>query len=136
MIRPTGLRPGAFARAAICMLATLPGLANAQTYPSKPVQLIVPTEDRFVRPQLFDRLQHWAPKLWRREVRAGHWQLLAEPQQLALWLREFIQHLQGDGSSRALQQAQVKANAGPYSGKLVIVTGVGSGIGRANGVIT
>ena len=47
---------------------------------SVPVQLIVPTEDRFVRPQLFDRLQHWAPKLWRREVRAGHWQLLAEPQ--------------------------------------------------------
>ncbi|MFG0720961.1 SDR family oxidoreductase [Pseudomonas sp. GLN_6] len=96
-----------------------------------PVQLIVPTEDRFVRPQLFDRLQHWAPKLWRREVRAGHWQLLAEPQQLALWLREFIQHLQGDGSSRALQQAQVKANTGNYSGKLVIVTGAGSGIGRA-----
>lgn len=42
MIRPTGLRPGAFARAAICMLATLPGLANAQAYPSKPVQLVVP----------------------------------------------------------------------------------------------
>lgn len=42
MISPTGLRPGAFARAAICMFATLPGLASAQAYPSRPVQLIVP----------------------------------------------------------------------------------------------
>ncbi|AYC32205.1 alpha/beta fold hydrolase [Pseudomonas cavernae] len=58
-----------------------------------PVQLIVPTRDRYVRPQLFEQLQHWAPNLARREVRAGHWQLLAEPQQLALWLREYIDHL-------------------------------------------
>ncbi|WP_088158588.1 Bug family tripartite tricarboxylate transporter substrate binding protein [Achromobacter xylosoxidans] len=42
MIRPTGLPAGAFARAAICMLASLPGLASAQSYPSKPVQFIVP----------------------------------------------------------------------------------------------
>ncbi|MBO1016360.1 tripartite tricarboxylate transporter substrate binding protein [Achromobacter sp. SD115] len=42
MISPTGRWPGAFARAAICMLATLPGLAYTQTYPAKPVQLIVP----------------------------------------------------------------------------------------------
>ena len=42
MMRPTGLWPSAFARAAICMLATLPGLATAQSYPAKPVQLIVP----------------------------------------------------------------------------------------------
>ncbi|WP_454693529.1 Bug family tripartite tricarboxylate transporter substrate binding protein [Achromobacter aegrifaciens] len=42
MISPTGRRPGAFARAAICMLATLPGLAIAQAYPAKPIQLIVP----------------------------------------------------------------------------------------------
>ena len=44
-----------------------------------PVQLIVPLNDRFVRPQLFADLQRWAPLLTRREVRAGHWQLLAEP---------------------------------------------------------
>lgn len=42
MIRPTGLRPGAFARAAFLLLGALPGLACAQAYPSKPVQLIVP----------------------------------------------------------------------------------------------
>ncbi|SDG74339.1 Short-chain dehydrogenase [Pseudomonas benzenivorans] len=96
-----------------------------------PVQLIVPTRDRFVRPQLFAHLPNWAPTLWRREVHAGHWQLLAEPKQLALWLREFIAHLNGGAASRALQQAQIKPGAGTYAGKLVLVTGAGSGIGRA-----
>ena len=64
-----------------------------------PVQLIVPTRDRFVRPQLFDQLQHWAPKLQRREVNAGHWQLLAEPLQLAAWLREFTAQVQSGAGS-------------------------------------
>ncbi|NQD95935.1 SDR family oxidoreductase, partial [Pseudomonas sp. CrR25] len=96
-----------------------------------PVQLVVPNRDRFVRPQLFDHLQRWAPKLWRREANAGHWQLLAEPQQLAAWLRDFIGHLQGSAASRSLQLARVKTDARPYSGKLVLVTGAGSGIGRA-----
>jgi len=102
-----------------------------QRHTQVPVQLIVPTRDRFVRPQLFEHLALWAPRLWRREVNAGHWQLLAEPQQLATWLREFTRHLDGAEASRALQQAQVKAAARAYSGKLVIVTGAGSGIGRA-----
>jgi tripartite-type tricarboxylate transporter receptor subunit TctC len=38
----SGIRPDAFARAAICILGALSGLASAQTYPAKPVQLIVP----------------------------------------------------------------------------------------------
>ena len=72
-----------------------------QRYTQVPVQLIVPTRDRFVRPQLFDQLQHWAPRLQRREVNAGHWQLLAEPQQLAAWLREFTSHIQSGADSNA-----------------------------------
>lgn len=59
-----------------------------------PLQLIVPLADRFVRPQLFDDLQRWAPLLSRREVRAGHWQLLAEPTALAGWLREYVNQLE------------------------------------------
>ena len=59
-----------------------------------PVQLIVPLNDRFVRPQLFEDLQLWAPLLTRREVRAGHWQLLAEPNALAGWLRGYISRLE------------------------------------------
>ncbi|WP_161865203.1 MULTISPECIES: alpha/beta fold hydrolase [Pseudomonas] len=59
-----------------------------------PVQLIVPLHDRFVRPQLFEDLQRWAPLLTRREVRAGHWQLLAEPTALAGWLRDYVDRLE------------------------------------------
>ncbi|MBL0953101.1 MAG: alpha/beta hydrolase, partial [Pseudomonas sp.] len=59
-----------------------------------PVQLIVPLRDRFVRPQLFEDLQHWAPLLTRREVSAGHWQLLAEPTALAGWLRDYVNRLE------------------------------------------
>ncbi|MFZ3154862.1 alpha/beta fold hydrolase [Pseudomonas sp.] len=66
-----------------------------------PVQLIVPTRDRFVRPQLFDQLQRWAPRLQRREINAGHWQLLAEPQQLAEWLRAFTAQIPCSASSNA-----------------------------------
>ena len=96
-----------------------------------PVQLIVPTLDRFVRPQLFDQLSRWVPQLWRREIRAGHWQLLAEPRQLAGWLREFIVHREGGAAGEALQRARVKPDAGPAAGKRVLVTGAGGGIGRA-----
>jgi pimeloyl-ACP methyl ester carboxylesterase len=66
-----------------------------------PVQLIVPLGDRFVRPQLFDDLAHWAPLLTRREVRGGHWQLLAEPSALAGWLHEHVGRLEAvQGVSR------------------------------------
>jgi len=61
-----------------------------QRFTQVPVQVVVLTRDRFVRPHLFDNLQHWAPNLLRREVAAGHWQLLAEPTQLADWIREFV----------------------------------------------
>ena len=39
-------------------------------------------------------LAHWAPLLTRREVRGGHWQLLAEPSALASWLREHVGRLE------------------------------------------
>jgi pimeloyl-ACP methyl ester carboxylesterase len=54
------------------------------------VQLIVPLRDRFVRPQLFDGLSRWVPRLTRHESQAGHWQLLAQPDELAERMRRFI----------------------------------------------
>lgn len=96
-----------------------------------PVQLVVPTRDRYVGQQLFQQLSLWAPRLWRREVTAGHWQLLAEPEQLAGWIDEFARHIDGGEASQPLQRAQQKPGAGPFAGKLVVVTGAGGGIGRS-----
>lgn len=42
MIKLSGMRPAAAARAAVCVLAAVSGLASAQGYPSKPIQLVVP----------------------------------------------------------------------------------------------
>lgn len=63
-----------------------------------PVQLIVARHDRFVRPQLFEDLQQWAPLLTRREIAAGHWQPLAKPHELAGWLRDYVGQLEGSGT--------------------------------------
>lgn len=60
-----------------------------QRHTQVPVQLIIPNRDLFVRPQLFDGLQHWTGPLRVREARAGHWQLLSQPQRLAGWVAEF-----------------------------------------------
>ena len=42
MFRFPGIRPAGFARAFLCLLGAAAGAASAQTYPSKPVQLVVP----------------------------------------------------------------------------------------------
>ncbi|MCP1651575.1 SDR family oxidoreductase [Pseudomonas nitroreducens] len=96
-----------------------------------PVQLIVPTRDRYVGQQLFQQLSLWAPRLWRRDVTAGHWQLLAEPTRLGKWIDEFVSHIEGGEATPELQRAALKPGAGPFAGKLVVVTGAGGGIGRS-----
>jgi pimeloyl-ACP methyl ester carboxylesterase len=80
-----------------------------QRYTEVPVQLIVPTRDHFVGAPLFQRLPQWAPRLWRREAQAGHWQLLAEPQQLAGWIDQFVSHIDGAAASDSLRQARQPA---------------------------
>ena len=63
------------------------------------VQLIVPLRDRFVRPQLFDGLSRWAPNVTRREADAGHWQLLARPQKMADWMRQFTAMVESEAGA-------------------------------------
>ncbi len=60
-----------------------------------PVQLIVPSADSFVTPALLDGIEEWAPRLWRRDVPAGHWLPRAKPVALALWVTELVDHLAG-----------------------------------------
>lgn len=55
-----------------------------------PVQLIVPTRDRYVGPHLLDDVARWAPRVVRREVDAGHWLPLERPDALAALLIEWI----------------------------------------------
>ncbi|KAA8969309.1 SDR family oxidoreductase [Mycobacterium sp.] len=100
-------------------------------YVDVPVQLIVNTEDPYVRPYGYDATARWVPQLWRRDIKAGHWSPMSHPQVLATAVREFADLVDGNPPSRALRRARVGGNRAYFSDLLVAVTGAGSGIGRA-----
>jgi len=99
-------------------------------YVDVPVQVIVNTRDQFVRPYVYDDLHRWVPRLWRRDIRAGHWSPMSHPQVLAASVTEFIDFLAGKPASRSLLRAQVGRPREYFGDTLVSVTGAGSGIGR------
>lgn len=89
-----------------------------------PVQLIMPTGDRYVTPALLEDLHLWVSRLWRRRVIGRHWVATAKPGVIARMVDEFVSHVAGAPATHALERAR--------SGRrLVVVTGAGSGIGRA-----
>ena len=96
-----------------------------------PVQVIHPERDRYVTAPLTQNLQKWAPKLWRRTVPATHWVAITHPDVVARMATEFIRHVDGEPATRTLRRAEVGRHRAPFADKLVVVTGGGSGIGRA-----
>ncbi|WP_123028117.1 SDR family oxidoreductase [Mycolicibacterium stellerae] len=102
----------------------------ADRYVSVPVQLIVGAKDPVVRPHGFDDLSRWVPRLWRRDINAGHWSPMSHPQVLAVGVAELVDFLEGKPASRALLRAQVGRKRDDFGDTLVSVTGAGSGIGR------
>ena len=95
-----------------------------------PVQLIVNTEDRYVRPYGYDSTARWVPRLWRRDIKAGHFSPMSHPQVMAAAVADFADMAGGDPPSRALLRAQVGRPREEFGDTLVAVTGAGSGIGR------
>lgn len=95
-----------------------------------PVQLIVNTQDKFVRPYGYDETARWAPRLWRRDIRAGHFAPMSHPQVLAAAVYDFADLTEGKDPSRAMLRAQVGRPREYFGDTLVSITGAGSGIGR------
>ncbi|MFF8946325.1 SDR family oxidoreductase [Streptomyces sp. NPDC014864] len=95
-------------------------------YAHVPVQLVTPEGDAFLSERLYDELE-WAPELVRRTLPAGHWIPRTRPDQVAAWISEFVTATEG---GRPLPAATRKY-ADRFGGQLVLVTGAGSGIGRA-----
>lgn len=102
-------------------------------YAACPVQLIVPTRDNYVSTELFEDLHRWVPELYRRDLNASHWVPLSHPDLIASWIGEFVSGVESGQFSGALQRARVRPERKdlPLRGKLAVVTGAGSGIGRA-----
>lgn len=95
-----------------------------------PVQLIVNTMDRYVRPYGYDATARWVPQLWRRDIKAGHFSPMSHPQVMAEAVHDLADLVDGKQPSRALLRAQVGRPRETFGDTLVSVTGAGSGIGR------
>jgi pimeloyl-ACP methyl ester carboxylesterase len=56
-----------------------------------PVQLILPSDDRFISPAYYDAAERVAPGLCRREVPGSHWAPRAQPELVARWIADFAE---------------------------------------------
>ncbi|MBB2908998.1 NAD(P)-dependent dehydrogenase (short-subunit alcohol dehydrogenase family)/pimeloyl-ACP methyl ester carboxylesterase [Streptosporangium becharense] len=106
------------------------GSSGAGSTAETPVQLIEATRDPFVSSALLASTHRWAPELWHRRIPAGHWVQRSHPRTVARMIAEFAGHIEGAPPSRELRRARTGGH-GPYADRLVVVTGAGSGIGRA-----
>ncbi|GGW44145.1 short chain dehydrogenase [Streptomyces caelestis] len=96
-------------------------------YAHAPVQIVTPLGDRFLSERLHDGLEQWVPQLTRRTVQAGHWIPRTRPDQLSSWIEEFVTSVESGRSPVATGGRHAER----FGGQLVLVTGAGSGIGRA-----
>ncbi|MGY1525596.1 SDR family oxidoreductase [Streptomyces sp. MN3] len=103
------------------------GDPRPDAYAHVPVQLVTPLGDRFLSPRLHDGLEQWAPLLTRRTLSSGHWVPRSRPDQLATWIADFVTSVE-DGRPERRAGGRY---ADRFGGRLVLVTGAGSGIGRA-----
>ncbi|MFF8879466.1 SDR family oxidoreductase [Streptomyces flaveolus] len=99
-------------------------------YAHVPVQLVTPLGDAFLSERLYDGLEQWAPRLTRRTLPAKHWVPRTRPDRLADWITEFVTTVEGGRP----EVAASGRHADRFGGQLVLVTGAGSGIGRATAV--
>jgi pimeloyl-ACP methyl ester carboxylesterase len=66
-----------------------------------PVQLVIPTRDRFVPGWFFDGIEAVAPDLRRREVVARHWIVRSQPVDVASWIADFAEEIEArSGTAR------------------------------------
>ncbi|MFE1321528.1 SDR family oxidoreductase [Kitasatospora phosalacinea] len=95
--------------------------APRERHTEVPVQLVTLQRDHYVCDFLSEGLERWVPRLTRRTLDATHWSALLEKgPAVAALVREF--------TARDHAAARQEPSA---AGELVVVTGGGSGIGRA-----
>jgi pimeloyl-ACP methyl ester carboxylesterase len=86
----------------------LPRMRHAEVrHADVPVQLIVPTRDRYIMPELLDGVEEWTSRLWRRPADAGHWLIRTDPSLVAGWVRELVTFIATGEESDGLTRSRV-----------------------------
>ncbi|MGH3811820.1 MAG: SDR family oxidoreductase [Pseudonocardiaceae bacterium] len=106
------------------------GLPGARTT-DVPVQVLAPQRDPFVSVALQTDISQWVPNLAVRVLPGGHWLPRTDPETVARCASELIEHAEGGPEVRALRRSRVRQRRGRFEDNLVVITGAGSGIGRA-----
>jgi NAD(P)-dependent dehydrogenase (short-subunit alcohol dehydrogenase family) len=96
-----------------------------------PVQVIVPSADHFISPDYYDLAERYVPTLRRRTVGTTHWVPLIQPELLARWVGEFADEVEADRPLRSSRPWPPGGGVEQLRGRLALVTGAASGIGRA-----
>ncbi|CAM02828.1 NADP-dependent 3-hydroxy acid dehydrogenase YdfG [Saccharopolyspora erythraea NRRL 2338] len=96
---------------------------------SVPVQVLAPTGDPFVSTPLQAAAARWVPEMRLRRLPGGHWLPRTRPELIARCAAELVENVESGAEPRSLRQARV--GSGRFADRLVVITGAGSGIGRA-----
>ena len=85
---------------------------------SVPVQLIVPSGDRFISPSYYDGAERHAPRLRRRIVPGSHWAPRSQPALLARWILEFVEDVERGSAPRLRPRGGGAVGAEQLAGRL------------------
>ncbi|WP_370263035.1 alpha/beta fold hydrolase [Limnobacter sp.] len=72
-----------------------------------PVQLLVPTKDKFVTPAMVESCYPYAQNIWRRDVDASHWVVKSHAEWVANCVSEFVEFVESGRESPNLAKARV-----------------------------
>ncbi len=95
-----------------------------------PVQLIVPSGDRFISDSYYDAAEQLTAGLRRRTVAGSHWAQRSQPALVSRWIGEFVREVEGGEIKPSLGWRR-GGGTDQLDGRLALVTGAGSGIGLA-----
>ncbi|MDQ6744723.1 MAG: alpha/beta fold hydrolase, partial [Actinomycetota bacterium] len=104
---------------------------NRPARPQMPVQLIVPSGDRFVPPGYYEAVEDYVPTLRRRILAGSHWAPRAQPELVSRWIAEFAGEVDGQAAA-AVPEGGIVPHARPWvrggglaqvRGRLALVTG-------------
>jgi short-subunit dehydrogenase/pimeloyl-ACP methyl ester carboxylesterase len=96
-----------------------------------PVQLIIPTRDHFISTTYYEPAERFAPMLLRRVIGTTHWVPRTEPELVARWIAEYIDAVEAGTPPTSRKPWVPGGGLDQLAGRLALVTGAGSGIGRA-----